>query len=148
MANPIDFDIAGVGFGPANLALGVALQDSHSRLKHVFFEQKPTFSWHLVMQMEGSSMQTPFLEDLVTRHNPRSRFTFLNYLKTKGRLTDFADLREFFPSRLAFNDYFQWAAGKISQCVRYETQVTSIVPVVGADASVGALDIGVKDMRT
>jgi L-ornithine N5-oxygenase len=51
MSDSIDYDIAGVGFGPANLALAVALQDSHSRMKHVFYEQKPTFSWHLGMQM-------------------------------------------------------------------------------------------------
>jgi L-ornithine N5-oxygenase len=148
MIDPVEYDLVGVGFGPANLALGVALNDMHTRLRHVFCEQKPAFSWHPGMQMEGSTMQTPFLEDLVTRHNPRSRFTFLNYLKTNGRLTDFADLREFFPSRLEFNDYFQWAAGKISQCVRYETQVTSIAPVVHADGSVNALDISIKDMRT
>lgn len=148
MANPIDFDIAGVGFGPANLALAVALQDSHSRLKHVFFEQKPTFSWHLGMQMEGSSMQTPFLEDLVTRHNPRSKFTFLNYLKVNGRLTDFADLREFFPSRHEFNDYFQWAAKKFAETVRYDTVVTSIAPMKGDGENVEALEIGLADART
>jgi L-ornithine N5-oxygenase len=148
MSDSIDYDIAGVGFGPANLALAVALQDSHSRMKHVFYEQKPTFSWHLGMQMEGSSMQTPFLEDLVTRHNPRSKFTFLNYLKVNGRLTDFADLRDFFPTRLEFNDYFQWCAKGFAQAVRYDTVVTSIAPVAGDGEIVEALEIGLTNART
>lgn len=149
MSDSPDYEILGVGFGPANLALAIALQESHSRMSHAFFEQKSSFSWHPDMQMEGSSMQTPFLEDLVTRHNPRSRFTFLNYLKTHGRLTDFADLREFFPSRLEFNDYFQWVARKMSHCVHYDARVTSIAPVRGDDSAVvDALDLGVVDART
>jgi L-ornithine N5-oxygenase len=148
MAESIDFDITGVGFGPANLALGVALQESHSRLRHVFFDNKPAFSWHAGMELDGSTMQTPFLEDLVTRHNPRSKFTFLNYLKSKGRLTEFADLRDFFPSRREFNDYFQWAAAKMGQCVRFGSTVTSIAPVVGDDGGVDALDITVLNAHS
>jgi L-ornithine N5-oxygenase len=148
MIDSVDHGIVGVGFGPANLALCIALQDSHSRLKHVFFEQKPEFSWHVGMQMDGVTMQTPFLEDLVTRHDPRSKYTFLNYLKLKGRLTDFADLREFFPSRYEFNDYFRWAANQVRHCVRYNTMVTSIVPVVGERSGVEALDICVRDAQS
>jgi L-ornithine N5-monooxygenase len=148
MIDSVEHGIVGVGFGPANLALCVALQDSHSRLKHVFFEQKPEFSWHLGMQMDGVTMQTAFLEDLVTRHDPRSKFTFLNYLKLKGRLTEFADLRDFFPSRYEFNDYFRWAANQVRQCVRYNTTVTSIVPVVGDKPGVEALDVCVRDTRS
>jgi len=148
MSDSIGYDIVGIGFGPANLALAVALHDSHSRMKHSFCEQKPAFSWHLGMQMEGSSMQTPFLEDLATRYDPRSKFTFLNYLKMNGRLTDFADLREFFPSRREFNDYFQWAAKKLSHCVRYDTVVTSVVPVESDAHTVDALEIGMVDTRT
>lgn len=142
------YDIVGVGLGPSNLALGVALHDAHSRMRHVFFEQKPTFSWHLGMQMEGSTMQTPFLEDLVTRYNPRSKFTFLNYLKVHGRLTDFADLREFFPSRFEFNDYFRWAATHIRQSIRYDTSVTSLTPVAAGDGTIRAIDVAVRDVLT
>ena len=148
MFDSVDHQIVGVGFGPANLALCVALQDSHSRLKHIFFEQKPEFAWHLGMQMDGVTMQTPFLEDLVTRYDPRSKFTFLNYLKLKGRLTDFADLRDFFPSRYEFNDYFRWAANQVRECVRYNSMVTSIAPVVGHGRSIEALDVSVQDTRT
>lgn len=145
--DPIDYEIVGVGFGPANLALGVALHDTSSRLRHAFYEEKPDFAWHPGMQFEGSNMQTPFLEDLATRHDPRSEFTFLNYLKAHGRLTDFADLRDFYPTRTEFNDYFRWAAHKLAHCVRYDTYVSSIAPVVGNDDEVHALDVTVQDAR-
>lgn len=148
MEDSIEYEIAGVGFGPANLALCVALNDARFRSAGVFFERQAAFSWHAGMQMEGSTMQTPFLEDLVTRQNPTSHFTFLNYVKERGRLTDFADLREFYPTRYEFNDYFRWAADKLKSWVRYGTQVTSIAPVFAEDATVEALDICVQDVQS
>jgi L-ornithine N5-oxygenase len=148
MDDPIKYEIVGVGFGPANLALCVALNDARFRSPGIFFESQAAFSWHAGMQMDGSTMQTPFLEDLITRQNPTSEFTFLNYLKEQGRLTDFADLREFYPTRYEFNDYFRWAANKVAPWVRYGAQVTTISPVLSEDSSVHALDISIQDTQS
>ena len=96
------FDVTGVGFGPSNLALALCIreqnemQKSHGRqLRSVFFERQESFHWHKEMLIEDATMQVSFLKDLVTLRNPTSRFSFLNYLKQRGRLEDFINLKTF-----------------------------------------------------
>lgn len=55
-------DLIGVGLGPANLALALALRES--KVDFRFFESKPCFGWHRGMLLENATMQIPFLKDL------------------------------------------------------------------------------------
>jgi len=128
------FDLVGIGFGPANLALAVALQEEVERqnrqpLKTLFLESKPEFAWHPGLLLEDMSIQVSFLKDLATLRNPCSQFTFLNYLKQQGRLDYFINLQEFFPTRLELNDYFKWAASQFEHQVGYSKQVVSLLPL-------------------
>ena len=53
-------DIIGVGFGPSNLALAVALAERPEQApRALFVEQKPAFSWHPGMLLDGSRAQVP-----------------------------------------------------------------------------------------
>ena len=89
MATPVH-DVVGIGFGPSNLALAVALEEEYgSGVDAVFFEKQPAFGWHRGMLIEGATMQVNFLKDLVTLRNPTSRYSFVNYLHSHGRLVDF-----------------------------------------------------------
>ena len=109
-------DLVCVGFGPASLAIGVALQDAFEystiplqQRPKVAFNERPThFGWHVGMQLPGAKMQISFLKDFATFRNPRSRFTFLNYLWAKNRLHDFANLGTSLPSRSEYQDYMAW----------------------------------------
>ena len=74
-------------------------------------------------------MQISFLKDLATFRDPRSHFTFINYLKTKGRLEAFINLGTFFPLREEFNDYLTWAAKQFDKVIRYSTEVQAIQAV-------------------
>ncbi|HTQ78484.1 MAG TPA: SidA/IucD/PvdA family monooxygenase, partial [Thermoanaerobaculia bacterium] len=69
-------DVVGVGFGPANLALAVCLEEPPTRsgqaLQSLFLERKPAYAWHPDMLLEGAEIQVPFFKDLVTLRNPRS----------------------------------------------------------------------------
>lgn len=123
-------DVLGIGFGPANLALAVALEEApaDARLEAVFLEAKPSFVWHPGMLIEGSLLQITVLKDLVLVENPCSTFTFLNYLKIKGRLYDFLNLRDLFPTRVEFNDYLGWAADRLTHHVRYGRRVLAVQP--------------------
>ena len=47
------------------------------------------------MKLDGATMQVSFLKDLVTLRNPRSAFTFVNYLHSVGRLDEFINLGSF-----------------------------------------------------
>lgn len=128
------YDIVGVGLGPANLALAAAVQDESERcggqnLSTLFLERQMEFKWHPGMLLEGTRVQVPFLKDLVTLQNPRSRFSFLNYLQMQGRLHDFVNMREFYPSRIEFNDYYAWVAGQLCHRVRYGREILAVSPV-------------------
>jgi L-ornithine N5-oxygenase len=108
-------------------------------IRRLFLETKPSYVWHPGMLLEGSILQVTVLKDLVTVENPRSRFTFLCYLKEKGRLYDFLNLRTLFPTRVEFNDYLGWAAEKLDRWVCYGREVVAVLPAA-ADGSVTAED--------
>jgi len=133
-----NLDILGVGFGPSNLALAIAIQEHNDSpavtrpVTAVFVEAKPEFGWHTGMLIPRATMQISFLKDLVTQRNPQSKFTFLNYLTERGRLTEFINYKTFFPTRLEFHDYLVWAADKVGATVRYGSRVTAIRDVDGA----------------
>lgn len=124
-------DLVGVGFGPSNLALAIAVAEHNATratppVTAEFIEVKAEFGWHTGMLIPGATMQISFLKDLVTQRNPRSEFSFLNYLTERGRLTEFINYKTFFPTRLEFHDYLQWAANKVDAPVRYGTRVCAV----------------------
>ena len=120
------YDLICVGFGPASLAIAVALRDLDVDARVLFLERQSKFAWHAGMLVPSAKMQISFLKDLATFRDPRSRFTFLNYLKDKGRLEAFANLGTFFPLREEFHDYLIWAAEHFNEVVKYNTDVQSI----------------------
>jgi L-ornithine N5-monooxygenase len=127
-------DVIGVGFGPSNLALAVAIEELSDQpagpyLRSLFLESQPEFNWHPGMLMRSTRLQVSFLKDVVTMRNPRSRFTFLNYLAEHGRIAQFINLRENYPTRVEYNDYFRWVAGQFSDVVKYGRRVVSVEPV-------------------
>ncbi len=137
MQTPVH-DVVGIGFGPSNLALAVALdelaldeEDGAGRgpgVDAVFFEKQPEFGWHRGMLIDGATMQVHFLKDLVTLRNPASPYSFLAYLHARGRLVDFVNHKTMFPTRLEFHDYLEWAAAAFAGSVRYGTEVVALRP--------------------
>ena len=147
-------DVVGVGFGPSNLALAVALAEHTAArpgsdpLDAVFVERGESFSWHPGMLLPGAGMQIAFPKDLATFRDPTSEYTFLNYLHDSGRLVDFVNRQSFFPSREEFADYLAWASRRVPAQVEYGSTVTRIdvegdvarVTVAGADGAERTLD--------
>jgi L-ornithine N5-oxygenase len=141
------YDVVGVGFGPANLALAIAIEEYNEsatpgdRLTAVFLERKPSFGWHGGMLIEGATMQVSFLKDLATMRNPRSRFSFVSYLHDRGRLVDFINHKMLFPSRVEFHDYLQWCADGVDHMVHYGLEAVAVRPGVEEDSRI--LDVNV-----
>src|ERR1044072_9702769 len=142
-------DVIGIGFGPSNVAMAIALGEhnarvgGHEAITAHFFEQQPRFGWHRGMLIDDATMQVSFLKDLVTLRNPASEFSFLCYLQSKGRLIDFINHKNLFPLRVEFHDYFEWAAAKVEDMVSYGHEVVGVAPVV-RDGAVESLDVTVR----
>ncbi|MFJ9041487.1 lysine N(6)-hydroxylase/L-ornithine N(5)-oxygenase family protein [Streptomyces sp. NPDC102406] len=141
------YDVVGIGFGPSNLSLAVALEEQgagsaqHPVTSH-FFERQPRFGWHRNMVLPSTTMQISFLKDLATFRNPQSRFSFISFLHASNRLVQFVNNQDFFPTRQEFHQYLEWAAAGLSDRVTYGAEVTAIRPVAepGA-ASAGLLEV-------
>ncbi|MDK8510908.1 SidA/IucD/PvdA family monooxygenase [Corynebacterium bovis] len=126
-------DVVGVGFGPGNLGLAVALEEENPGLDALFLESRDHFAWHPGMLLPGANMQISFLKDLATVRNPRSRYTFTNYLRERGRLVDFINRQTFTPERVEFTDYLAWVAETVEADVRYGAQVVAVEEIDAAD---------------
>ncbi|GHA87586.1 lysine N(6)-hydroxylase/L-ornithine N(5)-oxygenase family protein [Streptomyces termitum] len=143
---PLVHDLIGIGFGPSNVAMAIALSEHNTRVGREeavtahFFERQPDFGWHRGMLIDDATMQVSFLKDLVTLRNPASEYSFLCYLQSRGRLIDFVNHKNLFPLRVEFHDYFEWAAAKVDDMVSYGHEVVSVEPVV-RDGIVEHLDV-------
>lgn len=133
------YDMIGIGFGPSNIALSITLeercQQENKAMEVLFLERQTSFAWHPNMLLKDADMQISFLKDLATPRNPSSKYTFLNYLYTKGRLQAFTNLKTFFPSRYEFNDYLSWCASHFDHLCEYDRDVTSITPILHEEHS-------------
>lgn len=126
LADPADgvYDFIGVGVGPFNLGLA-ALTAPLTELTGLFLEASARFNWHPGMLLETSTLQVPFLADLVTLADPTSPFSFLNYLKSVGRIYPFYIRENFNPLRAEYNQYCQWVADRLPS-LRFDSEVRAV----------------------
>lgn len=109
------YDIIGVGIGPFNLGLAALTQPlvDSGEISAAFFDKRPAFCWHPGLLLEESTIQVPFLADLVTLADPTSAYSFLNYLKLSGRLHRFYIREDFYPLRREYSDYCAWVSAQL-----------------------------------
>ncbi|MER5528774.1 lysine N(6)-hydroxylase/L-ornithine N(5)-oxygenase family protein [Streptomyces sp. NPDC002677] len=144
-------DIVGIGFGPSNLALSIAVEEHNAglaadrRIDALFLERQPRFGWHRGMLIDDATMQVSFLKDLVTLRNPTSDYSFLCFLRERGRLIDFLNQKTLFPLRMEFHEYFEWAATRVAHQVSYDSEVIAVDPVRDEDGRVGFFDVTRRD---
>lgn len=94
-------------------------------------------------------MQISFLKDLATPRDPKSNFTFINYLFSKNRLNNFINLDTFTPSRLEYEDYLRWCAGHFEDRVSYGQEVLAVEPdVTLKDGKVAQFKVVSRDIVT
>jgi L-ornithine N5-monooxygenase len=115
MAN-LDVELLAIGAGPSNLALAVALEELAPGLARdsLIIERDEVVSWQRGMLLPEAQSQVSFLKDLVTLRNPRSKFSFLNYLHATGRLDQFVNMGSFVPYRVELAGYLNWTAESLS----------------------------------
>ncbi|NEA46271.1 lysine N(6)-hydroxylase/L-ornithine N(5)-oxygenase family protein [Streptomyces sp. SID10815] len=151
MDSDVVHDIVGVGFGPSHLALSIAVEEHNAlsaadgRLDALFLERQPRFGWHRGMLIDDATMQVSFLKDLVTLRDPTSDYSFLCFLRERGRLIDFLNQKTLFPLRAEFHEYFAWAAARVAHLVSYDSEVVAVDPVRDAAGQVAFFDVTCRD---
>lgn len=106
-------DCVGIGVGPFNLSLA-CLAEPVTKLKAVFLEQKPEFTWHSGMQLPDARIQVSHFKDLVMLADPTNPYTFISYLQENGRLYHFLNAGFDAILRREFETYLTWAFNKNS----------------------------------
>ncbi|WP_433399666.1 lysine N(6)-hydroxylase/L-ornithine N(5)-oxygenase family protein [Streptomyces sp. CA-146814] len=119
-------DVLGVGFGPANLSLAIALQEDLPQTDAFFLEAASDPVWQGGLLLDGSNMQNHPNRDLVTMRNPRSRYSFLNFLFEQGRLIEHLNLPLEFPLRKEYAQYIDWATRQFRPQVAFGARATDI----------------------
>lgn len=132
MTSHRDVQLLGIGCGPSNLALAVAVDelapDDLAR-NSLLIERGETVQWQRGMLLPWTQTQVSFLKDLVTMRDPRSHFSFLNYLHSVGRLDEFVNLGTFTPYRCELSEYLRWVANSLTRVrVEYGRQCVAIEP--------------------
>jgi L-ornithine N5-oxygenase len=143
-----EVELLAVGAGPSNLALAVALEELAPDLAEnsLMIERAAAIEWQPGLLLPWAKSQVSFLKDLVTRRNPQSEFSFLNYLYSIGRLDDFINMANFEPYRVEISEYFQWAASSLSKVqLRLSTACTSLEPRRAADGTLTGWLAGLAD---
>lgn len=118
------YDFIAIGVGPFNLGLA-CLTAPIENLNGLFFDKSESFNWHPGMLLQDTTLQIPFLADLVTLADPTNPFSFLNYAKEKGKMYSFYIREDFLLLRNEYNQYCQWAVAKLPN-ICFNTEVTHI----------------------
>lgn len=129
-------DVLGIGFGPANIALAIALEELMPNANVKFLETRERSMWQPEMLIERSDIQNNPLRDLVTPRNPRSKYTFVNYLYEQDRLFEYLNLGIQFPLRKEYAHYIEWVANHFQHWVEYNQRVT-LIEIISNENSVG-----------
>jgi L-ornithine N5-oxygenase len=118
-------ELLAIGAGPSNLALAVAVDElwpADLAANTMVIERHENIAWQRGMLLPEAQSQVSFLKDLVTLRNPQSRFSFVNFLHSVGRLNDFVNMGSFLPYRAELSRYLQWVGDSLDK-VRLECGV-------------------------
>lgn len=119
------FDFIAIGLGPFNLSLA-CLTEPLKEHRGLFLERNEEFNWHPGMLIEDSTLQNPFLADLVSLADPTNPYSYLNYCKQQGKIFSYFIRENFYLTRCEYNRYCRWAASRLKN-VRFHHTVDEVV---------------------
>ncbi len=141
-----EVDVLGIGFGPANISMAAALQETRPDLSFAFIEKNQEIIWQKDMLFNNaldlhSNIQNVPYRDLATPRDPRSKYTFLNYLFEKKRLFTHLNMDLMLPLRPEYADYIKWVAGHFAD--RLQTGVAA--EKIAFDKDAHTFDVALSD---
>lgn len=146
----MEYDLIGIGFGPANISLAIALDEIGWNGSVHFIERCDGPSWQPGMLLDGTDIQHHPLRDLVTPRNPQSKYGFLSFLSAQGRLFEFLNLGIPFALRKDYAAYIRWVARQFDPVVSYSQEVVDVSVVPGGQCLGEGLkyEVRTKDGRS
>lgn len=120
------YDVIGIGFGVSNIGLAISLKESNAGVSMLFIEANADSLWQPNMLIRGADIQNSPHRDLITPNNPRSKYTFMNYLFEHGRLFEYFNLNITHPLRTEYADYIKWCSEDFKDHVIYNERANSI----------------------
>ncbi|CAH2394331.1 lysine N(6)-hydroxylase/L-ornithine N(5)-oxygenase family protein [Mesorhizobium ventifaucium] len=104
----MELSCIGVGTGPSNLSLACQIHEQIGQ-GALFLDRQVDFHWHPGSAFDSTELQVSHFKDLITPVNPRSAYTFVNYLHENGRLYHFLNAQFETVLRAEFEQYLNWA---------------------------------------
>lgn len=150
-ASPIDqstnYDVVCIGFGTKGLALSTVLADCDPSQKVLIVERDGRFNEDLGFASTDDTAGSAFMRDLITLRNPRSEYTFVNFLHKTNLLVAFTNASQLSTSRRLTARYMSWVAEKIQQLgwVSFNKEAVRITP--SAIAANGKVSKWTVDLR-
>lgn len=144
------YDLICVGFGTTSLSVAACLADTNPQARILFIERESQFTWRAEHVLPDKQIGTNFLRDLVTTHNPRSEFTFMNFLQKTGQLVRFTNNSRMTPTRRSMAQYFGWVADRIKQrgWISYNQEALRIKPIkISASNRVTQWNVELRDCK-
>jgi L-ornithine N5-monooxygenase len=149
-------DLVGIGFGPAGIAVAAAIHDLGERHgvaftdRVAFFERATGPGWQTGLLFRNTDIQHHYMRDLATPRDPRSRFTFANFLKEKNRMFEFGSLvyggGGGAVSRIEWSEYVAWAGRLLDDYVTYDSPVEAVHLTRFQDQEVLAVTAGGREI--
>lgn len=144
------FDVVGIGFGPANIALAALLDDEGLFPNSIFLDRSDNPVWQEEMLFENaldihSNIQNIPHRDLATLRSPRSKYTFMNYLHATGKLVNHLNMDLMMPMRPDFAGYIGWVSNQLKDRLLTGQQVEKITMLDDIHNHVYRIDVAGKD---
>ena len=117
MSDSSPYDVLGIGFGPSNIALAVAMRDTGYPGRAIFLEAAPSAAWQHGMLLSGSDIQHNPFRDFSTPVNPQGYFTFANYLHQTKKFFRYLNVGLSYAYRVEFAHYVDWVKAHFTNLV-------------------------------
>lgn len=141
----IVYDVVGIGFGPGNIALAIALEEQFPDINAKFLESRSDSRWQAEMMIVNADIQHNPHMDLATPRNPQSHYSFNNFLHKTNRMFAHHNLGLEMPLRQEYSDYVLWASEHFKDSVEYNMHVCSVQVVSAPNSSRSVYEITTID---
>jgi L-ornithine N5-oxygenase len=144
------YDILTIGFGTTALSLAATLQSTKHNFKILHLDALPQSQWSPGVSLPSAHMRTSFIDDLVTGNDPRSKYTFVNFLHTRNLLVDYTNLGRVQPSRELVRAYLRWCGEELIKAgeVGFGMEVVGVEGVKSGNGIIGTFKVLVKEKES